>query len=177
MAKVSGPLYSAEARGRIADIMVHFPWKGRACVRQWLKPTNPNSTDQQAVRSYLKAMAKSMYFANRTTLKGDGDATTDKVQLKVLTPSTQIWNAFLVDNGVGDLSANWLAAETAWSALDPTAQDAWDTAADDLVPVIPAVTHGVEVYTSGEVFFHYRDALYKAGVDTAAPDATPPTYA
>ena len=177
MAKVAGPLYSAEARGKIADIMVHFPWKGRACVRQWLKPTNPNSTDQQTVRSYLKAMAKSMYFAHRTALKEAGDATSDEAQLKVLTPSAQIWNAFLVDNGIGDLSAEWLAAETAWSAMDATAQGAWDTAADALVPAIPAVTHGIETYTSGEVFFHYRYALYKAGVDTAAPDVTPPTYA
>lgn len=58
MAKVEGPLMSIEARGKIADAIVFFPWKGRHVVRQWLKPTNPQSTAQGFARSALKAIGK-----------------------------------------------------------------------------------------------------------------------
>jgi len=58
MAKVQGPLFSLEARGKVADSVVFFPWKGRHVVRQWLKPTNPQSTLQGYVRAALKAIAR-----------------------------------------------------------------------------------------------------------------------
>ena len=174
MAKVAGPLYSAEARGRIADIMVHFPWKGRACVRQWLKPTNPKSVSQIEVRSHVKFLSQGgMYFANRTVEKKG--ASTDKILIKAVTPSAQIWNAYLMEMCIGDLRGNWEAAETAWSAMTATAQDAWDTAAAGLTPVIAGGTFGTHVITAGENFYHYRYGLYKMGIDTA-PTETPPAY-
>lgn len=46
MAKVTGPLYSMSASGKIADSMVFFGWKGIATVRQWVKPSNPQSVGQ-----------------------------------------------------------------------------------------------------------------------------------
>lgn len=175
MAKVAGPLYSAEARGKIADIMVHFPWKGRACVRQWLKPTNPKSVSQIEVRSFIYFLAKGgMYFCARTALKKG--ASTDKILIKAVTPATQIWNAYLMKMAIGDLHVDWDAAAAAWSALTGTEITDWNAAAEALVPVIAAGTFGTHVVTSGENFYHYRYGLYKMGIDTA-PTATPPTYA
>ena len=46
MAKVTGPLQSWTASGKIADSMVFFGWKGINVVRQWLIPTNKKSADQ-----------------------------------------------------------------------------------------------------------------------------------
>ena len=46
MAKVTGPLMSMSASGKIADSIVFSIWKGTAYVRQWLKPANPQSADQ-----------------------------------------------------------------------------------------------------------------------------------
>ena len=46
MAKVSGPLQSFSASGKLADCIVFFTWKGRNVVRQWLKPANPEASDQ-----------------------------------------------------------------------------------------------------------------------------------
>lgn len=46
MAKVTGPLMSMSASGKIADAIVFFTWKGRNVVRQWLKPSNPEASDQ-----------------------------------------------------------------------------------------------------------------------------------
>lgn len=46
MAKVTAPLMSMSASGKIADAIVYFTWKGRNVVRQWLKPANPEASDQ-----------------------------------------------------------------------------------------------------------------------------------
>lgn len=53
MAKVTGPLFSMSASGKIADSMVFFGWKGSNVVRQWLKPSNPKSANQGDVRIAL----------------------------------------------------------------------------------------------------------------------------
>ncbi len=57
-AKVSGPLFSLEARGKIADAIVFFPWKGLHVVRQWLKPANPQSADQGDMRLITGALGR-----------------------------------------------------------------------------------------------------------------------
>jgi hypothetical protein len=46
MAKVTGPLMSMSASGKLADSIVFFTWKGRNVVRQFLIPANPQSTAQ-----------------------------------------------------------------------------------------------------------------------------------
>jgi len=50
MAKVTGPLMSMTASGKLADTLVFFGWKGIAVVRQWLIPANPQSADQGDIR-------------------------------------------------------------------------------------------------------------------------------
>jgi hypothetical protein len=46
MAKVTGPLYSMGASGKIGDAMVFFGWKGLNVVRQWVVPVNKESAGQ-----------------------------------------------------------------------------------------------------------------------------------
>ena len=58
MAKVTGPLFSVSATGKIADSIVFFPWKGRHVVRQWLKPANPQSADQGDMRQIVGALGR-----------------------------------------------------------------------------------------------------------------------
>jgi len=53
MAKVTGPLMSISASGKIADSIVFFGWKGVNVVRQWLKPANPMSFGQGDNRVFL----------------------------------------------------------------------------------------------------------------------------
>jgi len=53
MAKVTGPLFSVSASGKIADSIVFFGWKGINVVRQWLKPANPQSVTQGDQRIFL----------------------------------------------------------------------------------------------------------------------------
>lgn len=46
MAKVTGPLMSMTASGKIGDAIVFAAWKGVAYVRQFVIPANPQSTSQ-----------------------------------------------------------------------------------------------------------------------------------
>jgi len=113
MAKVTGPLFSLSASGKIGDIMVHFGWKGRNVVRQWLKPTNPQDQQQKEVRQALAVAGK-----NTKLIKGPqtGLLSGSKMyQLLVAdAPATQIWNAHLAKNILEDLVSP--AALTAFSA-------------------------------------------------------------
>lgn len=59
MAKVTAPLFSASASGKIANLMVHFPWKGIAVVRKWLKPSNPMTEYQGNQRLLLGGIGRS----------------------------------------------------------------------------------------------------------------------
>lgn len=50
MAKVTGPLMSMSASGKIADALVFSVWKGVAYVRQFVIPSNPESPGQGDTR-------------------------------------------------------------------------------------------------------------------------------
>lgn len=93
MAKVDGPLFSVEAHGKIADSIVFFPWKGRHVVRQWLKPTNPQSTLQGYVRSALKAISKAIAVIWNTS---NGDTVDSALYQRITSkaPAGLNWNAF-----------------------------------------------------------------------------------
>jgi len=53
MARVSGPLMSFDASGKVADSVVFSKWKGRNYVRQWFKPANPKTAAQVQQRERL----------------------------------------------------------------------------------------------------------------------------
>jgi hypothetical protein len=53
MAKLTAPLLSFGARGKLADTLVYFPWKGIAAVRSYVIPANPNTGPQQTQRGFF----------------------------------------------------------------------------------------------------------------------------
>jgi hypothetical protein len=107
MAKVHGPLFSIEARGAIAEAMVHFPWKGRAVVRKWLKPANPQDIDQKIIRQKMAACGKNTAkISVPSTTLADGSKL--YAMIKLQTPADNIWNAYFtktVMNAVKDDAA------------------------------------------------------------------------
>jgi len=61
MAKTTAPLLSFGASGQIAQTQVYSKWKGRAYVRRYTVPANPNTSEQQLTRSvfsWLQAVYK-----------------------------------------------------------------------------------------------------------------------
>ncbi len=131
MAKVDGPLFSLEARGKIGDAIVFFPWKGRHAVRRWLKPTNPRDIDQKLIRQKLAAVGQCIgKILGVSTDYPNGSLAV--VQWKTLTPATQIWNAYIVKKALADLSS-----DNAWTNLmetmDATAMiTVWQSCALDM---------------------------------------------
>jgi len=132
MAKVDGPLLSLEARGKIADAIVFFPWKGRHAVRQWLKPANPEKTLQGYVRAVLRAIGKEVKVIQCIA---KGNAVDSKLYLGNMStvPAGLNWNAFhaqgvlkafIVAGAFATTAFNAVvaaysthAATTAWNAL------------------------------------------------------------
>jgi len=51
MSKVSGPLLSLSASGKFANTLVASVWKGIPYMRQYVVPTNPNTTAQATHRA------------------------------------------------------------------------------------------------------------------------------
>lgn len=58
MAKVTAPLLSFSAGGAIAKSQVYASWKGISYVRRYVKPSNPQSTDQTKTRSVFTTLTK-----------------------------------------------------------------------------------------------------------------------
>lgn len=58
MARVQGPLFSLGASGKLAGAVVYATWKGRAYVRELVKPANPKSDKQLSVRAMLRFLSQ-----------------------------------------------------------------------------------------------------------------------
>jgi len=63
MAKLKGPLMSLGASGAIAKTLVFFPWKGINVVREYVVPSNPQTTSQNTQRGYLTTMVAAIHAA------------------------------------------------------------------------------------------------------------------
>ena len=177
MAKVDGPLFSLEARGKIGDAIVFFPWKGRHVVRQWLKPTNPKSALQGYVRASLKAIGK---FISKILSLSNNDAL-DSLLYADATSSVDAgmnWNAWL---GGGFLAALQDAGsfktsdftnfvEEYSSSIFSTVKSAFDTMATTLGLEDFAMAYGyTTTIPAGLQLYFGAIACYKKTVSNASP--------
>jgi len=65
MAKLTGPLFSLDARGSLAKALVYAYWRGVNYVRRRVIPNNPQSADQTAVRNLITDASQA--WANDTS--------------------------------------------------------------------------------------------------------------
>jgi len=111
MAKVTGPLFSIEARGKIADAMVHFPWKGLNVVRGWVKPANKQTADQGDARVIMGGLGRACGVV--------GDGGVYQVAALACAGSNQTWVSkfvqFCRDTYMGD-GTEFTASYDAWQA-------------------------------------------------------------
>ena len=132
MAKVTGPLFSVSATGKVADTLVFFGWKGSSVVRQWLKPANPQSAGQGDVRIVLGGLGRAC-----GKVVADGAFHTKLKNLGVI-PSDQTKQSYLVkyirDTYLGGSGATMTGNYIAQLALitGHTAYTSFDAGADAL---------------------------------------------
>jgi len=193
LAKVEGPLFSLEARGKIGDVMVHFPWKGRNVVRKWLKPTNPRDIDQKIIRQKLASFGKCLAAMETPgTVLPNGSAAV--VAWKAKTPATQIWNAYFTKKGMehvandssftAGLSAALFATDmtTTWRCcaielgLDTILSTA-DAYATDISPELQLfmaayAAYAVELSTATDIYSSYPSNWTAAQISQFATDFT-----
>lgn len=115
MAKVTMPLMSASASGKIADAIVFFGWKGLSIVRQWLKPANPQSTDQMTARTKLKGIGKAISKIQTPDDLANGSIIYQRALDKA--PSGQPWNSYFAKAVLDHVktTTNWTNLTAQWS--------------------------------------------------------------
>ncbi len=64
MAKAKLPLMGVSASGQLAKSLVYFNWKGINAVRSHAIPSNPNTDDQQEVRTDFTAQVNAWHHAD-----------------------------------------------------------------------------------------------------------------
>lgn len=127
------PLLSGEARGKIANAMVHFPWKGMAVVRKWLKPTNKMSPDQGDQRIFLGGTGKACGLIRPNSGHVNVSSFAQQlIDLKLVT-GYNTKQSFLVQYIIGNYLTDATAYTSALSSFtNHTVYDAWENAADAL---------------------------------------------
>ena len=63
MAKLKAPLMSLGASGALGKTLVFFGWKGINVVREYVVPSNPDTTLQQTQRGYLRTLVAAIHTA------------------------------------------------------------------------------------------------------------------
>lgn len=67
MAKLTAPLFSLKASGKLANTLVYMSWKGIEDVRQYVIPANPNTAKQQTQRGYFADAVDEWHTAGFTS--------------------------------------------------------------------------------------------------------------
>ena len=127
MAKVTGPLQSFSASGKLANSIVFAAWKGIAYVRRHFIPANPESSDQGDRRIIMGGTGKAV---GKVLVGGTID--TKLADLGVI-PSGQSKQSYLVKY----ILSNYLTNATTYAAqlaalTGATILADWNTGADAL---------------------------------------------
>lgn len=91
MVKLTGPCFSFEASGTLANTVTFSRWKGRAYARQRVVPANPKSALQVSVRAMLRFLSQA-WIAIGSTPQGTWD---DLAAASQISP----FNAYVGRNG------------------------------------------------------------------------------
>jgi hypothetical protein len=127
MAKVTGPLMSMGASGKLANSIVFFPWKGTNVVREWLKPANPQSSGQGDRRIMVGGTGRAV-----GKIKAGSDFAQQLIDLELI-PSGQTKQSYLVKY----ILTNYLTNPTTYATelancTGHTAYTSFGAGADDL---------------------------------------------
>lgn len=174
MAKVVMPLLSTEARGKIADAIVFFPWKGLAVVRQWLKPANPQSLAQMTIRAKLKAIGKAISKIYTPDDVASGSVIYQRTLAKA--PSGQPWNSYFAKQVLDHIkvATNWSALTGAYTTASAHTQFESDATTLGLVDFAFTVGYtenieaGLQLYLAAYAAYQAELTEYNSDPETWA---------
>jgi hypothetical protein len=105
MAKITGPLMSISATGKLANSLIFSGWKGLNVVRQWLAPANPQTTRQAWFRTMLAGTGKAV-----GKIETDGEIAAQLISQNLI-PAGQTKQSYLVKY----ILTNYLTNPTTYS--------------------------------------------------------------
>jgi hypothetical protein len=70
MARVTGPLFSLSASGKLANAIVFSRWRGVLDVRSWVKPKNNQTVNQMTVRNNFSASVDFYHTLSGADMEG-----------------------------------------------------------------------------------------------------------
>jgi len=140
MAKVTGPLASFSATGKIGKTLVFFSHLGRNVVRSLVTPANPQTETQGDQRLLLGALGK----ASKAVAKTSAYLT----DVKTVTPSGQTWVSAFVKGAIDLYGSGDTGVSALKDALDDHDQSALFEIAQDTshrgcrgLPAFPTQQH------------------------------------
>lgn len=162
MSKVTGPLLSLDARGKIGGAIVFSGWKGIQTVRQLVTPSNPRTTGQMESRSKLAIAGKATKVTAPTSVLAD--------YLRSVAPNGQSYASYFQKELLG---ANFSVVDAAITAYEAggnaTVAGYFDTEAGVLgVQPVDLTSIGGETYSAGQVL----TAMYYGAKAAGAPATT-----
>jgi len=162
MAKVSGPLLSLDARGKVGGAIVFSGWKGLQTVRQLVTPANPRSASQLTTRTKLAVAGKATKVTEYNSSFADF--------MRTVAPNGQSWASYLQKDLLGAGFTNIDASITAYNLAGNTDEKGFAdvTALAIGVQAVDLTSIGGSTYSAGQVF----TAIYMAAQRLGAPEAT-----
>jgi hypothetical protein len=175
MAKVTGPFMSLDASGTLADTLTASKWKGRNYMRIRVIPQNPNTPEQQDVRSILGTLAKAVTAVLTSFVDSAHVGSPFFTEAVAKAPAGQSW----VSNFQKVMYTLFAARVTAYTALSSTIKGYYNTSAIAAGLVSYTDKAGV-VHTAGEqlymlAYFAVEKLDYTgfaAGIDSASSTET-----
>lgn len=161
MAKVTGPLMSLSASGKLASTIVFSIWKGTAYVRQLVIPTNPQSSGQQAARAALGAAGRFNSFV--------APASPAQVELNSLAPSGQSGVSFFAKQQI----SRYVTSDADYNnATYATEKGYFDSAAATLGIVAVTIPGATPVIVpAGLILWNAYDSMFYLDPTLAPSDA------
>lgn len=119
MAKVTAPLGSFSASGKIGKCLVFFSHLGRNVVRGLVTPANPQTTTQGDARLLLGGLGR----ASRAVV----DPSDWLNEAKALTPAGQTWVSFFIKNVINIFGSGQTGVAAIAAAKTGHSAGNWDT--------------------------------------------------
>lgn len=163
MAKVTAPLGSFSASGKIGKALVFFSHLGRNVVRGLVTPANPMTVGQGDSRLLLGALGRSA--------RAVVDPSDYLADAKVVTPAGQTWVSYLIKDIINTYGSGNTGVAALQAAADAASATNWESQAatkglSDLT--IDYATTGDKTLTAGAQLF----ALAKHAINIHATNPT-----
>ncbi len=161
MAKLTAPLFSFTASGKLANSLVFFGWKGLNVVRKYVIPSNPKSDAQIIQRAYMKIIVPAIHTAQ--ALAANPLNTTDYAAYSAL--AAKLGRVMTWFNMICKLAFDGMRLDDGYTIYRSGSLD--DTDKDDFRPTIGFTDNGVVQVQDGKFFLGTsRTNLLKSEVAT-----------